>query len=50
MEAMASRFLKRWDGQARSALTNLFYLAAAKGGLHLPALTSLFQNPQIARQ
>ena len=27
---------------ARSASTNFFYLAAAKGGLHFPALTSLF--------
>ena len=43
-------FPQEMSWSVRSASTNFFYLAAAKGGLHLPALTSLFQNPQIARQ
>ena len=43
-------FPQEMGWSATSASTNFFYLAAAKGGLHLPALTSLFLNPQIARQ
>ena len=42
MESMATRFLKRWVGLARSANTSRLYLPKTEGGLGLPAITTVY--------
>ena len=45
MEAMVTRFLKRWVRLARSADTSrLFYLPKAEGGLGLPAISIVYRK------
>jgi hypothetical protein len=50
LEAVATKFLKKWSGLARSANTALLYLTPARGGLNLPALSSLYKRLQTSRQ
>ena len=50
LEAMATRYLKKWAGLARSANTALLYLPQKKGGMNLPSLTSLYKRFQVSRQ
>ena len=50
LEALATKFLKKWSGLARPANTALLYLPSAMGGLNLPALSSLYKRLQISRQ
>ena len=44
LEAMATRFLKRWSGLARSAATHRLYLPKSSGGLNLPSISSIFKK------
>lgn len=50
VEAMATRFLKRWAGLAKSANPNLLYLPKRDSGLELPSLSSLYKRLQVSRQ
>ena len=50
MEAMATRFLKKWAGLAKSANPNLLYLPQIDGGLNLSSLSSLYKRLQVSRQ
>lgn len=47
---MATRFLKRWSGLAKSANPNMLYLPKSEGGLDLPSLLSLYQRLQVSSQ
>ena len=44
LEALATRFLKRWAGLARCAAIHRLYLPKSSGGLHLPSLTTIFKK------
>ena len=48
LEAMATRFLKRWSGLARNAATHRLYLPKTSGGLHLPSISSIFKKTRCA--
>ena len=48
LEAMATRFLKRWLGLARNAATHRLYLPKTSGGLHLPSISSIFKKTRCA--
>ena len=50
LEAMATRYLKKWAGLAKSANTALLYLPQKKGGINLPSLTSLYKRLQVSHQ
>ena len=50
MEAMATHFLKKWAGLAKSANPNLLYLPQRDGGLNLSSLSSLYKRLQVSRQ
>ena len=50
LEVMATRYLKKWAGLAKSANTALLYLPQKKGGMNLPSLTSLYKRLQVSRQ
>ena len=41
LEAMATRYLKKWSGLARSANTARLYLPKTEGGLALPSISLL---------
>ena len=44
LEAMATRFLKRWAGLAKSANPNLLYLPKRDSGLDLPSSSFLYKQ------
>ena len=44
VEAMATRYLKRWSGLARNATTHRLYLPKTSGGLHLPSFSSIYKK------
>ena len=46
MEAMATKFLKKWIGLARSTDTSRLYLPKSEGGLELPAISTLYKKQQ----
>ena len=50
LEAMATRFIKRWAGLAKSANPNLLYLPKRDSGLNLPSLSFLYKQLQVSRQ
>jgi hypothetical protein len=50
VDAMVTRYLKRWSGLGKSANTALLYLPRAMGGLNLPSLTTLHKRLQVSRQ
>ena len=50
LEAMATRFIKRWAGLAKSANPNLLYLPRRDSGLNLPSLSFLYKQLQVSRQ
>ena len=50
VEAMATRFLKRWAGLAKSANPNLLYLPKRDSGLELLSLSFLYKRLQVSRQ
>ena len=50
LEVLATRYLKKWAGLAKSASTALLYLPQKKGGMNLPSLTSLYKRLQVSHQ
>ena len=50
LQPIATRFLKKWAGLAKSANPNLLYLSRKQGGLEMPALSSLHKRLQVSRQ
>lgn len=50
LQPLATQFLKRWAGLARSANPSLLFLQTKKGGLGLPTLTNLYKRLQVTRQ
>ena len=50
LEATATRFLKKWAGLAKCANTALLYHPTKRGGLNLPALTSLYKQLQVSHR
>ena len=49
LEAMATRYLKRWSGLARSANTARLYLPKTEGGLALPSVSLLYQRLKVSQ-
>ena len=50
LDSLASRFLKRWSGLARSAHSALLFLSGNKGGLNLPLPSTIHKKLQVSRQ
>ena len=50
MEAIATRFLKKWAGFTRSANTSILYLPQKSGSLNLPSMSTLHKCLQVSRQ
>ena len=50
LDPLASQFLKKWSGLARSANTILLHLSGKDGGLNLPQLSSMHKRLQVSRQ
>jgi len=50
LEAVATRFLKKWSGLARTANTAILYMKQSAGGLNLPAITTFYKKLQVSRQ
>ena len=48
VDPMATRFLKKWVGLARSADPSRLYLPTSEGGLGLPAISILYQKQQAS--
>ena len=48
LEAMATRFLKKWVGLARPADPSRLYLPTTEGGLGLPAISTCYQKQQAS--
>ena len=44
LEAMATRYQKRWSGLARAADPSRLYLPKMEGGLQLPPLSLLYKS------
>ena len=49
LQPIATTFLKRWSGLAKSADTGCLFLPKEKGGLHLPSLVTLYKKLQVAK-
>jgi hypothetical protein len=49
LEAMATRYLKRWSGLARSANTARLYLPKVEGGLALPSVSLLYRRLKVSQ-
>jgi hypothetical protein len=49
LEAMATRYLKRWSGLARSANTARLYLPKVEGGLALPPVSLLYRRLKVSQ-
>ena len=49
LQPIATRFLKRWCGLARSANTGCIYLSKEKGGLELPSLLTLYKKLHVSK-
>ena len=50
LDAIATLYVKRWAGLARSANSAVLYLPQKMGGLNLPLISVLYQHLQVARQ
>ena len=50
IEAVATKYLKKWAGLVKSANTALLYLPQKMGGLNIPSLTSLYKRLQVSCQ
>ena len=48
LEAMATRYLKRWSGLARAADPSRLYLPKMEGGLQLPPLSLLYKKLKVS--
>ena len=49
LQPIATKFLKRWCGLARSADTGCIYLPKEKGGLEMPSLVTLYKKLQASK-
>ena len=49
LQPIATTFLKRRSGLAKSADTGCLFLSKEKGGLHLPSLVTLYKKLQVAK-
>ena len=49
LQPLATRYLKRWCGLARSADPSRLFLPKANGGLDLPALTTMYKKLHTAK-
>ena len=49
LQPIATKFLKRWSGLAKSADTGCLFLPKEKGGLELPSLVTLYKKLQVAK-
>ena len=50
LEALATSFVKKWAGLAKSANTAILYLPRKLGGLNLPSISTLHKRLQVSRQ
>ena len=50
LDAIATFYVKRWAGLARSANTAILYLPSKMGGLNLPIISVLYKRLQVTRQ
>ena len=50
VDALATKYLKRWAGLCRSGNTAILHLPTAMGGLNLPRLSTLHKKLQVSRQ
>ena len=50
LNAMATLYVNRWAGLARSAYPSILYLPQKLGGLNLPLISVLFKSLQVACQ
>ena len=50
VDALSTRYLKRWAGLAKSANTAILYLPQSMGGLNLPPPSTLHMKLQVSRQ
>ena len=49
LQSIATRFLKRWSGLARSADPNRLFLPKSNGGLELPHLVTVYKKLHAAK-
>ena len=49
LQPLATRYLKKWSGLARTADPNKLFLPKANGGLDLPELTTLYKKLHAAK-
>ena len=49
LQPIATKYLKRWSGLARSADPNRLFLPKTNGGLDLPHLTTMYKRLQTAK-
>ena len=49
LQLIATRFLKRWSGLAKSAEPNQVFLPKANGGLELPHLDTVYKKIHTAK-
>ena len=50
LEALATTFVKKWAGLARSAKAAIPYLPRTLGGLNLPSISTLHKRLQVSKQ
>ena len=50
LDAIATRYIKRWTGLMRSANPALLYLPRKMGGLNLPLISKMYKRLQVTRQ
>ena len=49
LQSLATRYLKRWSGLAKTAVPNKLFLPKSNGGLDLPDLTTLYHKLQVSK-
>ena len=49
LQPIATTFLKKWSGLARSADTGCLFLPKEKGGLELPSLVTMYKKLHVAK-
>ena len=50
LDSLATRYIKRWAGLAKSATTAILYLPCSNSGLNLPCLSTIYKKLQVSRQ
>ena len=49
LQPLATRYLKKWSGLAKTADSNKLFLPKCNGGLDLPDLTTLYHKLQVSK-